>query len=153
MYLFAIPETFVADADKGDDEANGDHPQADVEHDVGGGRSAVDAVVVVQLLNLKEAKEGRDGMSDRRSVGRENNVGKRKQLAANEMSSTHDVHGYNVRPVQSGKVHVHVHSTSYFRLNNVVMPNQSIDVHETFKIGKERQSIKSHSLEEHECQN
>ena len=58
MYLFAIPETFVTDADKGDDEANGDHPQADVEHDVGGGGSAVNPVFVVQLLNLKEeAKE------------------------------------------------------------------------------------------------
>ena len=52
MQLNAIPETLIPDADKGDDEADGDHPQADVEHDVGGGGGRVDAVVVVQLLNL-----------------------------------------------------------------------------------------------------
>ena len=75
------------------------------------------------------------------SVPRENSVGKRKLLTANEISFTHVmyVHVYDVRPVQNGKVHVHVHScTSYFdqlRLNNVIMPTQSIDVHETFKIG------------------
>ena len=52
LILNAIPKTLIADADKGDDEANGDHPQADVEHHVGRGGGAVDAVLVVQLLNL-----------------------------------------------------------------------------------------------------
>ena len=52
VHLNVIPETLVADADEGDDEADGDHSQADVEHDVGGGRGAVDTIVIVQLLNL-----------------------------------------------------------------------------------------------------
>ena len=53
MQLRGIPETLVSDADKGDHQSNGDHPQADIEDDVGGGGGPVDAVVVVQLLNLR----------------------------------------------------------------------------------------------------
>ena len=53
MQLRGIPEALVSDADKGDDEPNGDHPETDVEHDVGRGGGPVDPVVVVQLLNLK----------------------------------------------------------------------------------------------------
>ena len=53
MQLHGIPETLVSDADKGDDESDGNHPQPDVEHDVGRGGGPVDAVVVVQLLNLR----------------------------------------------------------------------------------------------------
>ena len=53
MQLRGIPETLVSDADEGDDESDRDHPQADVEHDVGRGGGPVDAVVVVQLLNLR----------------------------------------------------------------------------------------------------
>ena len=53
MQLRGIPETLVSDADEGDDESDGDHPQADVEHDVGRRGGPVDAVVVVQLLNLR----------------------------------------------------------------------------------------------------
>jgi len=46
-------EALVAEAHEGDDESHGGHAQAHVEDHVGGGGGAVDAILAVQLVDLR----------------------------------------------------------------------------------------------------
>ena len=55
--LVRSPEPLVPEPDEGDHEPDRDHPQPDVEDDVGGGGGAVDAVLAVQLIDLDKRGE------------------------------------------------------------------------------------------------